>query len=45
MSANASGSARRPERLHRHLEGARLIDRRLVQHAGGDLHVLALQRA
>ena len=32
------------ERLHRNLECARLVDRRLVEHAGGDLHVLPLQR-
>ncbi len=33
-----------PERLHRDLERARLLDRRLVEHAGGDLDVLRLQR-
>ena len=32
-----------PERLHRDLEGARMRDRRLVEHAGGDLEVLRLQ--
>ena len=32
------------ERLHRDLERARLVDRRLVEHAGGDLDVLPLQR-
>ena len=31
------------ERLHRDLEGARLCDRRLIEHAGGDLDVLRLQ--
>ena len=31
------------ERLHRDLEGARLRDRRLIEHAGGDLDVLRLQ--
>ena len=33
-----------PERPHRHLEGELAGHRRLVQHAGSDLHVLALQR-
>ena len=31
------------ERAHRQLEGARLCDRRLIEHARGDLHVLPLQ--
>ena len=31
------------QRLHRHLEGARLVHRRLAEHARGDLDVLALQ--
>ena len=44
MSANSSGSARRPSVLHRKLEGARIGDGRLVEHAGRHLHVLALQR-
>ena len=33
------------ERLHGDLEGAGLVDRRLIEHARRDLHVLALQRA
>ena len=33
------------ERLHRDLERARMRDRRLIEHAGGDLDVLRLQRS
>ena len=32
------------QRAHRDLEGQLVRDRRLVEHAGGDLHVLPLQR-
>ncbi len=38
------GIGQPPERLHRNLEGARMRDRRLIEHAGGDLDVLPLQR-
>jgi hypothetical protein len=37
------GIGKPAERLHRHLEGAWLIDRRLAEHARRDLDVLALQ--
>ena len=43
MLANSVGIGEPAERLHRHLEGARLVDRRLAEHARRDLHVLALQ--
>ena len=45
MLPNSSGSVETAERLHRDLERAGLVDRRLIEHAGGDLDVLALQRA
>ena len=38
------GIGEAPERLHRDLERALLRHRRLIEHAGGDLDVLALQR-
>ena len=44
MLPNSLGIGEPAERLHRDLEGARLVDRRLVEHAGGDLDVLRLQR-
>ena len=44
MLPNSLGIGEPPERLHGHLEGARLLHRRLVEHARRDLHVLALQR-
>ena len=37
------GAGETAERLHRDLESARFVHRRLVEHAGGDLHVLPLQ--
>ena len=44
MLPNSSGSRQAPERAHRDLEGELVRHRRLVEHARGDLHVLALQR-
>src|SRR6478735_5431330 len=40
----AIATAQPAERLHRNLKRAGLVDRRLVEDAGGDLDVLGLQR-
>ncbi len=44
IEANSFGIRETPERLHRDLESALLRRRRLIENAGGDLDVLALQR-
>ena len=41
---NSAGIGEPAERLHRDLKRARMRHRRLIEHAGGDLDVLPLQR-